>query len=107
MKFYTSVVKGLKLKVRKFLGLIRTFVEVAGKKLAGRPFSSPIMIRVNQALNKYVSIFPAIILYTSPLNVSTDSSNCLSDLNEPFNRTNLDKDSTYLKLKEYILIDDK
>ena len=26
LKFYTSVVKGLKLKVRKFLGLIPTFV---------------------------------------------------------------------------------
>ena len=32
LKFYTSVVKCLKLKVRKFLGLIRTFVEVAGEK---------------------------------------------------------------------------
>ena len=32
MKFYTSVAKGLKLKVRKFWGLIRTFVEVTGGK---------------------------------------------------------------------------
>ena len=35
LKFYTSVAKGLKVKVRKFLGLIPTFVEVTGKKLVG------------------------------------------------------------------------
>ena len=33
LQFYTSVAKGLKLKVRKFWGLIRTFVEVTGEKL--------------------------------------------------------------------------
>ena len=31
LKFYTSVEKGLKLKVRKFWGLIRMLVEVTGK----------------------------------------------------------------------------
>ena len=35
MKFYISVAKGLKLKVREFLALIATFVEVTGEK-AGR-----------------------------------------------------------------------
>ena len=35
LKFYTSVAKGLKVKVRKFLELIPTFVEVTGKKLVG------------------------------------------------------------------------
>ena len=39
--FYTSVGKGLKLKVRKFWGLIPTFVEVAGEKLRGGPFCPP------------------------------------------------------------------
>ena len=34
LKFYT-VGKGLKLKVKTFWGLIRTFVEVTGEKLAG------------------------------------------------------------------------
>ena len=34
-KVYTSVAKGLKLKVRKFWGPIRTFVEVTGEKLVG------------------------------------------------------------------------
>ena len=35
LKFYTSVAKGLKVKVRKFLGLIPTFVEVTEEKLNG------------------------------------------------------------------------
>ena len=33
LKFYTSMAKGLKLKVRNFGGLIPTFVEVTGEKL--------------------------------------------------------------------------
>ena len=40
-KFYTSVVKKLKLKVKKFLGLIPAFVEVTGEKLFGRIFRLP------------------------------------------------------------------
>ena len=35
LKFYTSLSKGLKLNVRKFWGLIPTFVEVTGEKLVG------------------------------------------------------------------------
>ena len=38
LKVYTGEVKGLKLKVRKFLWLSPTFVEVAGEKLVGGPF---------------------------------------------------------------------
>ena len=33
LKFYTSVAKGSKLKIIKFLGIIPTFVEVKGEKL--------------------------------------------------------------------------
>ena len=33
LKFYTSVAKGLKRKVRKFWGLIPSFVQVTGKNL--------------------------------------------------------------------------
>ena len=33
LKFYINVAKGFKLKVRKFLGLIPTFLEVTGEKL--------------------------------------------------------------------------
>ena len=47
LKFYNSVAKGLKLKVRMFWGLISTFVEVTGEKLVGGPFCpSPILNRV-------------------------------------------------------------
>ena len=35
LKFYTSLAKGLKLKVKRFLGIKFTFVEVAGEKLVG------------------------------------------------------------------------
>ena len=46
LKFYTSVEKGLKLKARKFLGLILTFAEVTGEKLiGGGPLCSPILNR--------------------------------------------------------------
>ena len=41
LKFYTSVAKRLKLKVRKFSGLIPTFVEVTEEKLVGRVFMLP------------------------------------------------------------------
>ena len=41
LKFYTSLSKGLKLKVRKFWGLIPTFVEVTGEKLVGGAFLPP------------------------------------------------------------------
>ena len=48
LKFYTSVAKGLKLKVKKFYGLIPPFVEVTSEKLVGGPFCpSPILYRVN------------------------------------------------------------
>ena len=57
LKFYTSVEKGLNLKVRKFWGLIPTFVEVTGKKVVGerglfcRPPPSPILNRVKVQWN--------------------------------------------------------
>ena len=38
LQFYTNVEKGLKLKVRKFLGVTPTFVEVTGEKLVGEAF---------------------------------------------------------------------
>ena len=38
LKFYTSVKKGLKLKVSETYGLIPTFVEVTGEKLIGGPY---------------------------------------------------------------------
>ena len=44
LTFYISVAKGLKLKVRKFWGLVPTYVETAGEKLIGEPFLSPCWI---------------------------------------------------------------
>ena len=41
LKFYTSVAKGLKLKVRKICRKIPTFVEVKGEKLVGGFFVHP------------------------------------------------------------------
>ena len=58
MKLYTSVAKGLKLKARKFWGLIPTFVEVTGEKLVGEAFLPPlqppllILNRVNRGALK-------------------------------------------------------
>ena len=48
-KFYTSVAKLLKIKVRKILGLIPTFEEVKGKKLVGGClFGSPFLSGVKK-----------------------------------------------------------
>ena len=41
LRFYTSVGKGWKLKLRKFLGLIPMFVENTGEKLVGGIFCTP------------------------------------------------------------------
>ena len=41
MRFYTNVRKGSKLKVRKFLWLTPTFVEVTGEKLVKLAFAPP------------------------------------------------------------------
>ena len=51
LKFYTSVAKGLKLKFRKFWGLLPTFEEVTGENLVERPFcpsSPPILNKVKK-----------------------------------------------------------
>ena len=41
LKFYSSVSKWLKLKVEKFWGLVRMFVEVTEEKLVGVHFCPP------------------------------------------------------------------
>ena len=41
LNFYTSVAKRLKLQMKKFWGLISTFVEVTGEKLFGSIFLPP------------------------------------------------------------------
>ena len=55
LKFYTSMAKELKLKVRKFSGKISTFVEVTEKKLVGEGgvlFTLSIQNRVNKLLTE-------------------------------------------------------
>ena len=48
LKFYTSVAKGWKLKVKKFWGLICTFLEVTGEKLV----EGHLWVRVRIGLKK-------------------------------------------------------
>ena len=69
MKFHASVTKVLKLKVRNFLGLVLTFVEVTGEKLvgAGGLFapslpSPPLILNRVKAL-KYFSKVKNIIIH--------------------------------------------
>ena len=52
LKFSTSLSKGLKLKVRKFCGLIPTFAEVTGEKRVGAALSPPILNRFNKFPNQ-------------------------------------------------------
>ena len=52
LKFCTSVVKELKLKIRKFWWLIPTFVRVTGKELVGALFT-PILNRVQPTKLSY------------------------------------------------------
>ena len=68
LTFYTSVAKGLKLKVRKFWGLILTFPEVAEEKLVGEgAFLPPILNRVKimYFLYFYRSWFMILIFFLS------------------------------------------
>ena len=60
-KFYTSVGKRLKLKVRKLWGLILTFVEVPGEKLVGGAFLPPILNRVNCRNHRLSLCWPYLI----------------------------------------------
>ena len=60
LKFYISPAKVLKLKLRKFWGLIPTYVEVTGEKLVGRPFWLPLIL--NRV--KHIIIWPFDLLST-------------------------------------------
>ena len=46
LKFYTNGEKGWKLKVRKFCGLIPTFVEITEEKLPGDLFAKRAIIDI-------------------------------------------------------------
>ena len=53
LKFYIGVKKGLKLKVRKFWGLIPTFSEVTRETLAGEGFLPPSILNRVKVLKGY------------------------------------------------------
>ena len=55
LKFYTNVAKGLKLKVRAFLGLILTFAEVTGRKTERGGGVPPILNRVKTSVIQSIS----------------------------------------------------
>ena len=64
LQFYTSLSKRLKLKVRRFFGLIPTFVEVTGEKLVGggsfchlTPALTPILNRVSGSLTSFFNFW--------------------------------------------------
>ena len=76
LKFYTSLSKGLKLKVRKFWGLILTFAEVTGEKLVGggrlfalRPILSLLILAIFPDLEmlKFLSVNYTFILDMSEI----------------------------------------
>ena len=72
LKFYTSVAKVLKLKLRKFWLLIATFVEVTGKKLVGGllpPFPSPPSLIGLRVLDFSTGFFTGLIYDLRPRDV--------------------------------------
>ena len=75
LKFYTSVTKGLKLKVTKFYGLTPTFVEITWESLVGEPRPTSwiglnLLIQkwksANQHLNSFVMKVIMLMITTLP-----------------------------------------
>ena len=60
LKFYKSVAKRLKLKVRKILGLSPTFVEVTEEKLVGDLFETPSCIGLKVLLLEQTLNWPVV-----------------------------------------------
>ena len=54
LKLYTSVEKELKLKVKKFWGLIPTFIEVIGEKLVRGLFALPSLMGLNSSMAHWI-----------------------------------------------------
>ena len=68
MKFYTSVAKGLKQKVRTFWRLIPTFAEVTGEKLVeggGEGGLFPLFVILNRVKQRNIRVFLSRILKSS------------------------------------------
>ena len=57
LKLYTTVAKGLKLKARKFQGLILTFAKVTDINLLGELFCAPLLPSIlNRVKNKTIFV---------------------------------------------------
>ena len=70
LKFYTSVAKESKLKVRKFCELISTFLEVTGEKLIGGFLGPPpTWIGLKNSLSDMMSCSSSTQLITSDISV--------------------------------------
>ena len=105
LKFYISVLKGSKLKVRKFWELIPTFVEVKGEKLVGGDplclSPSPILNRV-KAVFKYKNHWSIVSIRCLSHRVSNFNFSCI-DKNKVLKKTtktSQDNDLTVKVLKE-------
>ena len=68
LTFYSSVVKRVKLKVRKLWGLISTFEEVAGKKMVGLANKKQIELLLHKKWS--------FLLKISSVNVTKPAGNC-------------------------------
>ena len=67
LKFCSNMGKALKLKVRKFCGLIPTFVEVTGKNLVGAGgLFAPTPLILNR-VNYFFSEFDVLLFDFSPV----------------------------------------
>ena len=62
LKFYNSVEKGFKRKVRKFWGLLPLFVKITGGKLVGRCF----LALLNKVKQLYQRVYITTISYIFP-----------------------------------------
>ena len=65
LKFYSSVRKGLKLKVKKFWGLISTFGELQGENWYREGAAPPILNSVNEFHNSFIQVIfdDAVIIF--------------------------------------------
>ena len=63
--FYTSVAKGLKVEVKKFWGIIHTFVKVTGVKLVGGLFPTNILNRAKLILLNLICLINLSMIYES------------------------------------------
>ena len=67
LEFYASVAKGLKLKVRKFWGLIPTFVEVTVENLAEGLFCPPSWVGLKVKTKLSACAGPAALRQLNPI----------------------------------------